>query len=69
MHSLTRKGSTEHGAWKRMRRLEDNIKDNLKERVCSGVDWIQFLKIVSNGGHLLTPITLSVRRMARNFFP
>jgi hypothetical protein len=34
------------------RRWEDNIKINLQEVACGGLDWSSWLRIQTGGGHL-----------------
>ena len=34
------------------RRWEDNIKMNLQEVGCEGMDWVEFIRIGTGGGHL-----------------
>jgi len=34
------------------RRWEDNIKMNLQEMGCEGVDWIELARVGTGGGHL-----------------
>jgi hypothetical protein len=47
---VTHEGKRPRG--RHRRRLEDNIKIDLHEMGCGGMDWIEWLRIGTVGGHL-----------------